>query len=1191
MSDKSNSEEDLVQPRKKSLLSGLLPKKKERTQEEADQDLERHKEHQSFIKSVSQSAAQTIVEKGARLAGMLKKSKENISDPTARRKIKKSEHVQLQDMQEGDREAAIDDDVVESKFNGKDLSTMVEHTMPIAEVAQLYGTHIDTKRPLDSKGLSTDDAAALLKRFGPNVVVPPKKTSRWVKLLEAMTNLFNILLFAGGVMYIILYLINPDKNYETIWIGLTLIIVGFLNAGIEFYELIKIANILESFSGYIASQSFVIRDGKRIVVSAAQLVPGDVVFLRAGDKVPADCILFWGNDLRVDGSNLTGESEPFSRVPKHEGVPQTTDPFDSPHVLFNSDVIVTGEGFAIVTQTGQKSSIGKINSLTRNLKQRRSTLAEEIKRFSKTITLLAFCTAFVFFFVALARVQNFNYAITFGIGIIIAWVPQGLPLTVTLILAISGRRMTDQQVLVKDLHGLETLGGITLLATDKTGTLTKNKMTAIQVWLNGFMYFCGKTVPPGSKQLKLDVSGVAQLMHVCVTCSRAKFDRNDVPIDERVIIGDATEAGLLSFAAKRLNNIDRLGDMYPKIFEVPFSSETKYHLTIHRKSHANGGITLHIKGAPEVIKRLCSSVWVEGKIVQWTDEEKLKFDAACVDMAQNGIRVIACAIMQLPGTKYPDNYKFDATKANYPQEGYTMLGLVGLEDPPKEEVRGAIEKIKSAGIKTVMITGDNPMTAEAIAKQTGMIKGNVIRVLDATSLPIKAPTDESIVLVGSVINDLTDTDWLNILNHETVVFARTLPFHKLELVKRAQALGHIVAVTGDGVNDSAALKRADLGIAMNKTGSDMSKDSARMILLDDNFASTVRGIQEGRLIFINLKKAIKYSLSHIIPEVMPYLLYVLVPIPLAITPSQILVVDLGFELLLTLSFAWEPAEDQELLMSVPPRKQVTKETTKRMLEIQMEKESYLHQSRMQLNDEDAHDSQLLVDQDINGLNDRLQKKYLTHLNEFKRGLTDKEYWIAEYNEWKALTALPSGERLVDGEVMLWSFIEVGFLEFCGCLAAYVSVLWFSFGISYSDAVYMQSQGSLYFKPKSPDFVLQSGQILSGPDQYEALRQAQSAVYLSIFIIQVFNLFACKTRYTMLLGARVLHNQNTWKSIAAGLTFACLVVYTPPTNALFLTSLYLNPLHLLIPLSVGAFLYVYSVVRRFILKQCILTDNR
>ncbi len=445
-------------------------------------------------------------------------------------------------------------------------------------------------------------------------------------------------------------------------------IVGLINSLVEFYELEKISSIIDSFQHMVELHTTVLRNGVKKTVKALELVPGDIVYLKCGDIVAADCIIFNSQDLRVDCSSMTGESEPLIRFPLLQGSPANTNPFDSPHVLFASDVIASGEGYAIVAHTGNNAMIGKISSAGVNFKPKTSTLSSEIKRFCKNISILAISTAFLFFFAALLRYRNFNYAVTFGIGIIIAWVPQGLPLTVTLILAMSGRKMTKRNILVKDLHGLETLGSVTFLATDKTGTLTSNRMTVSDIWLNGAMWFTTSTDErPEFKPLKLEISGVSQLLHICVTCSKAKYERKEIEVEKRTIIGDATETGLLKFASTRLNNIDRLPDLYPKVFEIPFSSETKTHITIHRKSHSSGGLTMHVKGAPETVWKMCSAIWIEGRNIPIDDDWNFKFERTFEKMTADGGRVLGFAISQLPGHTYPDNYKFDVQKPNHPK--------------------------------------------------------------------------------------------------------------------------------------------------------------------------------------------------------------------------------------------------------------------------------------------------------------------------------------------------------------------------------------------------------------------------------------------------------------------------------------------------------------------------------------------
>lgn len=471
---------------------------------------------QQMAGNFAKMAAETIELKGRE---NLKKALSKSTLATSRLKDKRT-FVPLNDDEPG-AEENLENAKIETTVYG--LSKMTEHSMSIVELVKHLNTHLDTIHPQNSRGLDRDQAASRLLDVGPNEIPKPKKRPRLYKFIESLTNLFNVLLFAAGSMYLFLFFIQPESNSESVWIGSTLFLVGFLNAGIEFYEQEKIIAILDSFKGLITVQTTTFRGGNRIVLSSTELVPGDIIALRSGDKVPADSIIFYNSEVRVDGSNLSGETEAFSRKVSLEGTPGNLDPMECSNVLFTSDVIVSGEAYAIVVQTGTNSAIGKISRLVRMVTPKSSSLTLEIRNFCRNISSLALITSFFFFFVALARGRNFTYAATFAIGILIAWVPQGLPLTVTMILAISGRRMADRNVLIKDLHGLETLGGITLLATDKTGTLTSNEMKIIEIWLNGSMW-CVEPTPavPEKKLLKLDVSGVAQLMHVCVTCSKYK---------------------------------------------------------------------------------------------------------------------------------------------------------------------------------------------------------------------------------------------------------------------------------------------------------------------------------------------------------------------------------------------------------------------------------------------------------------------------------------------------------------------------------------------------------------------------------------------------------------------------------------------------------------------------------------------
>jgi sodium/potassium-transporting ATPase subunit alpha len=732
-------------------------------------------------------------------------------------------------------------------------SDIYEHQIPIAELAALLDTQVDVARPRYSRGLTQNDAEARLARYGPNTMSPPARYPWYLKFLELLTNFFNMLLLAGGIGYLILFAMRPTINFANVYIGTILVAVAFLNAGIELYELSRIYDIMSSLKGSMPPFATCIREGIAERLPVRDLVPGDVVHIRAGDKVPADAIVFSCQDLKADVSSINGESELALILAQPGGTGKGVDVLEASNILFNGCLVSSGDGYAILIRTGDRTVLGQLSRFAKSEKRLKSPLSRGIGSFSRIISVLAFVTAFLFFFIALAKAANFNYAITFSIGILVSWIPQGLPVSVTMILSIACARMAKRQVLVKDLHGVETLGAITLLATDKTGTLTTNKMTVMSVWTDGKHFHSTPTPsgdgPAGLLPLKLDASGVAHILQISVTNNHAKWDRTDGPASQRTIIGDATDAGLLKWAGSCLANIDRIAELYPRVFEVPFTSETKYQLSIHRKAHSNGGLSLHVKGAPEVVFALCTHIWIHHRAEGMSERRRVDFHAMHAKMCEAGHRVLAFAFLPLPGEKYPDNWRFELEKRNYPADKFVFLGLVSLQDPPKSGVRQCIGVVRQAGIKVLMVTGDHPSTAQLISRQVNILTHpSPSFIKNKDQLPLYPPGEEAksaIVITGPVLHHFCDGDWFAALCHDEVIFARTSPVQKLEIVKRAQAMGHIVGVTGDGINDSAALKKADLGISMNLTGSDASKENAGMVLLDDNFASTANGIFEG----------------------------------------------------------------------------------------------------------------------------------------------------------------------------------------------------------------------------------------------------------------------------------------------------------------------------------------------------------
>jgi sodium/potassium-transporting ATPase subunit alpha len=909
----------------------------------------------------------------------------------------------------------------------------------------------------------------------------------------------------------------------------------------------------------IPAKCMCFRDGKLVQLDASNLVPGDVVFIRMGNKTPADILVFSASDCNVDNSSLTGESEPQERTKDND----KENPLEASNLMFNSTLVVSGEAYGIVIRTGDSTVLGQIAHLTAGEEKTTSPLSREIDNFVKMIATVAILTAIIFFGIAFpVNNNNASLAINFAIGIFVAWVPEGLPATVTMLLTIAAKRMASQNVLVKDLQGVETLGAITLLATDKTGTLTRNQMTTTNLWTCGELYEASNRAGAEMDLAGLDKPGVMNMLYISALCSRAKFDRTDVPIREREILGDATESGLIRYAAEQLNNFDNLASEYPKVFELPFNSDTKWHMSIHKKRHANGFLTLYIKGAPECVWRLCSHILtgVNGKNVELTDDFKTAYDQTYEHMASRGHRVLGFAELLLPGDKYPEDFVFDKKSKNYPLGDFVFVGLASLQDPPKHGVREAIGRCRTAGIKVIMVTGDHPLTAEAIGRKINlMLSETKAMVAKRKNLPIEEIGEnefKAIVIHGEQIDNLTDVEWDNIFWKDEIIFARTSPKHKLEIVRRAQSMGHIVGVTGDGVNDSPALKKADLGIAMNMSGSDVSKEAASMILLDDNFASTVRGIEEGRLIFVNLKKSIQYTISHSTPEVIPNLLYVIVPIPLPLSAILILVIDLGFELIAALSFAWDPPETKDGLMKLPPRKPVTPETSN------IFRRRALRRTQSRFDDEAGV---IISPEDQT----RLQK-FLWNM----RQIFTKEYWSDKFENTGA-------EVLVDGPLLSWAYLEIGLIEAVGALTSFFVVL-YRRGISPYDAHIMQKGAGPPTNYWTKDAEPYKG--ISGPTQVDILAEAQSMYYWAVMTMQMFNLFACKTRLTLPFGRYMFANRATFYCILAGATLAAFIIYTPGVEVVFKTSRSLIPLYWLVPMAFGFVLIGYASLRMVIRRK-------
>ncbi|KAF2900898.1 hypothetical protein ILUMI_05303 [Ignelater luminosus] len=682
-----------------------------------------------------------------------------------------------------------------------------------------------------------------------------------------------------------------------------------------YYQEHKSSRIMDSFSNMIPLKASVIRGGETMNILSKDVVIGDLVEIKFGDRIPADVRIIQAQGFKVDNSCLTGESEPQLRTPDSTHV----NLLETRNVAFFSTNAVEGTARGIVVACGDNTVMGHIAGLTARLSPNKTPIARELEYFMKIISTWACFLGMVFGSAAIALDYSWVESALFLIGIIVANVPEGLLATVTVCLTVTAKRMASKNCLVKNLEAVETLGSTSTICSDKTGTLTQNRMTVCHLWFNTKVVVADNKLDQkeGSKY-KSDEAFIL-LMRCASLCNRAEFmpGTEKVPIQRREVRGDASEAAILKFV--EISQVHGSPKMFrqknPKLIEIPFSSVTKFQVSVHALEKS--GCLLVMKGAPERILERCKTIFIDNSTKDMTDRLRAVCDSACLELAGKGERVLGFADLLLE-ERYTRAYPFSIEPPNFPQKDLRFLGFISLIDPPRPQVKDAVAKCRSAGIKVIMVTGDHPVTAKAIAKAVGIITTN--DTIDASDPTERTPLlgEKAIVVHGSSLREMSNTELDEIIyNYKEIVFARTSPTQKLQIVESCQRLGEIVAATGDGVNDSPALKKADIGISMGITGSEVSQQSADMILLDDNFASIIIGIEEGRRIFDNLKKSIAYTLASNMPEILPFLSFIVFNIPLPLGIIGILCIDLLTDMMPAISLAYEKAESDIMLR--PPR--------------------------------------------------------------------------------------------------------------------------------------------------------------------------------------------------------------------------------------------------------------------------------
>jgi sodium/potassium uptake antiporter P-type ATPase alpha subunit len=843
-------------------------------------------------------------------------------------------------------------ELVKMKVGSKELMDMkyTEHLVPLEYIAVKYKTHFDISDPAKSKGLSSEAAAALLKQNGPNILTPPPTVPGWKKFLLQFTDLLIVLLEMVCIVCLILFGISfgPNTNFLFLWIAILLFILIVFTCYETYAAESKADNLMAQFKKMIPAAASVLRDGDLKTIPASEIVIGDIIRMKSGDKVPADCRVFFNQSMKVDQSMITGESEAIDVQVNA----QHLNPNEATNIIFNGSLVVDGNCYGVAIRTGDDTLIGSVVEMTGDTGKNSSTLKADIKHFVVILFWFSLCQSAVVFAVSLSnKVDPLFVFINGFIVIMIANVPQGLPSTITACLLIIADRMGKKNVFVKKLDIVETLGSCSLICTDKTGTLTENRMTVENTWYFSTTLQNNEFAAKHTAEASLGKRTQAQiLMEVATLNSRIVMERENAEDDNSPFkpVGDATELGLYKFLTTCVKNrtgmeIEDYRQANKKVFEVPFNSSNKWQMSIHNMQSLDGKQLLLLKGAPDVLLSKCSHYVAEDGSYQKIDQ---KFDeiytVAYEHFGGEGQRVLGFAMRpmkrsieeeEMTDPKFKEKLKASlvAKPENSADAAKDLIfaGLVTLMDPPRSEVPQAVRECQSAGVRVVMVTGDHPLTAAAIARKIGLIttktREDLAKERGIPKDQVPEQDIEAVVVHGASIPAMTDADWDVLISKKDIVFARTSPEQKLIIVNRFTSAGNVTAMTGDGVNDSPALKQAAIGIAMGLNGSEVAREAADLVLLDDNFASIVVGIKEGRLLFANLKKSVAYTLCHLVPEVMPVLLWSFVGCPQAMGSLLALCIDLLTELLPATSLAYEEPEGD--IMMVPPRNPKTDKLT------------------------------------------------------------------------------------------------------------------------------------------------------------------------------------------------------------------------------------------------------------------------
>ena len=720
-------------------------------------------------------------------------------------------------------------------------------------------------------GLTAEEAKKRQEEYGLNELKAKKKKSLFVKFLEQFKDFMIIILIISAIISGVVGVAQGEGFTDTIIILVVVVVNAIIGVAQE-NKAEKSLEALQKLSSHVAK---VVRDGKLQVIQSKELVPGDIVILETGDYVPADLRIIEAVNLKSQEAALTGESVPVEKMAaKIED--EKIGIGDRINMLFSSSLITYGRGKAIVVETGMNTEVGKIADIINTAEDQGTPLQQKLNKLGKTLGIVALAICAVIFVVGLLYGKEPIHMFMTAVSLAVAAIPEGLPAVFTIVLAIGVQRMVKRNAIVKKLPAVETLGSASVICSDKTGTLTQNKMTVEKVFCDGNLV---------SLEDSADMIDIKKLVYASMLCNDTKIS------EEHKLTGDPTETALVDMAFK-LDFDPSVYGMFPRVAEIPFDSDRKLMTTVHEE---NGQYVVYTKGGVDELLANCNSYILEGDIKTDLEEYKEIIRRYNMEMAQNALRVLAMAYKVL-------DHKPTAEEIKELESNLTYIGMVGMIDPPRLEVKDAVQECKEAGIKTVMITGDHKITAIAIAKSLGILEND----------------DEAIT--GTELEEMSDEDLIKNVRRYSV-YARVSPEHKVRIVKAWQANGEIVAMTGDGVNDAPSLKIADIGCAMGVVGTDVAKEAADVILTDDNFATVVSAVEEGRRIYDNILKAIQFLLSSNIGEIVVLFLAILITPLLSkqfgvditlietLLPIHILWINLVTDSLPALALAVDPAAD------------------------------------------------------------------------------------------------------------------------------------------------------------------------------------------------------------------------------------------------------------------------------------------